>query len=312
MVTYNRGALLAECLDALLAQDPPVAKVVVVDNASTDGTSELLRERGLLDDPRVAYERLERNLGGAGGFARAIALARVGADWVWIMDDDAEPVPDALERLLGSPWAADDGAAALAQKIVNPDGSLQLGARGRFGKRAIGLTAEEHVDGAELGFATFVGVLARGKVARRVDPPRAEFFIWGDDYEWCLRVRRHGAIRLVPASRIVHKDVGHSPEMTARGRLVNRLTGWRYGSTPYAGFWRNIAGARNWVWIRKTYFDESPLGAVVTVAQLVAKALLYDERPLARIPWLLRAGVDGRRGVFRNITPQEWTARLSR
>lgn len=309
VVTYNRGALLVECLDALLAQSSPLAKVVVIDNASTDGTPELLRERGLLDQDAVTYERLERNLGSSGGFARAIDLAREGADWIWVMDDDAEPTGTALEELLASRWADDPGTMMLAQNVVNPGGSLQLGARGQFGKRAIALPPEEHVDGVQLGFATFVGVLVRGEAARATDPPMPEFFIWCDDYEWCLRLRRFGSIRLVPASQILHKDVGHGFE-TRRSRVVNRLTGWRYGATPYAGFWRNICGARNWVWIRKTYFGESAPAAAVTVAQLMVKALLYDERPLARIPWLLRAGIEGRLGVFRNITPQEWAERL--
>src|SRR5688500_13373643 len=93
VLTYNRKALLAECLRALLAQTLPVDRVLVVDNASTDGTEELLRAEGLLE--RVAYLRLERNLGSSGGFNRGVAAAREGGwDWLWIMDDDAEPRPD--------------------------------------------------------------------------------------------------------------------------------------------------------------------------------------------------------------------------
>ncbi len=312
LVTFNRKGLLVECLDALVCQTRPVTRIVVVDNASTDGTSELLRERGLLDREDLHYVRLERNLGGAGGFARATEEALAGpCDWLWFMDDDAEPRPDALERLLCSRWASDPGTAGLAQKIVNPDGGVQLGARGHLGSQPSALSAEEHVDGADLDFVTFVGLLARGDVARQIGPPRADFFIWCDDYEWCIRLRRHGALRLVPQSEIVHKDLGHGFR-TRRGELVNRVTGWSFGATPYAGFWRNIAGIRNWVWIRKTYFGESPLGAVRTGAQFAAKALLYDERPLARLPWIVRATLDGRRGVFRNITPQQWEERVGR
>jgi GT2 family glycosyltransferase len=199
----------------------------------------------------------------------------------------------------------------LAQDVVNPDGSHQTGARGHFAGRAVALAPDAHLDGTELGFATFVGMFVRGAAARATAPPKAEMFIWADDYEWCLRLARLGKIRLVPGSRIVHKDAGHGFQ-TRRGALVNRLTGWSYGASPYSGFWRNICGARNWVWIRKTYFGESATGAVMTTLQLVGKALLYDDRPFARIPWLVRAAVDGRRGVFRTITPQDWARRLSR
>lgn len=311
VVTYNRKDLLVECLAALLEQTVPVQEVVVVDNASTDGTPELLRERGLLDDPRIRYERLEQNLGSSGGFARAVALAReADVDWVWVMDDDAEPPADGLERLLTSPPAADPATAAVCPAVASPDGSLQLGARGHFRGRPVALAAEEYAGHPVLGFSTFVGILVRARVARATDPPKAEMFIWADDYEWCFRLRRFGAIRLVPEARILHKDVGHGFQ-TRRGRVVNRLTGWSYGATPYDGFWRNICGVRNYVWIKKTYEDESPLGAAATVAQFVVKALMYDEKPFKRVPWIVRAGIDGRLGVFQNVTPQEWRARVA-
>lgn len=312
IVTYNRAALLTECVRALLGQTQPIDRVFIVDNASTDGTAEHLRDAGLLDEPRVHYERQPRNLGGAGGFARAVELARGDeAAWLWLMDDDAEPRPDALERLLASPSAADPGTVALAQTVVNPDGSVQLGARGHIGAQVRGLGPDAHVDGVELDYATFVGILVRGDAARAEQLPRAEFFIWCDDFEWCVRLRRHGAIRLVRDSEIVHKDAGHGFS-TRRGEIVNRLTGWRFGATPYSGFWRNICGIRNFVWLRKEHMGDSAVVAAGTVARFAVKALLYDERPLARLPWIVRAGIDGRRGRFDTITPQEWSARLAR
>lgn len=312
VATYNRKVLLAECVAALLAQTHPLDRVFVVDNASTDGTPELLRELGLLDDERVTYECLEQNIGGAGGFARAIDLARAtGCDWIWAMDDDAEPPADALALLLGAPAAADPGTAVLAQAVVSPDGGLQLGARGHFRGRPRPLPTEAYATGEapELDFATLVGILVRGAAARATDPPRAEFFIWGDDYEWCFRLRQHGSIRLVAESRIVHKAVGHGFE-TRRSRVLNRLPGPSFGATPYAGFWRNICGVRNFVWMKKTYEGQSALGAAGTVGQFALKALLFDERPFARIPWIVRAGIDGRLGVFHTVTPQEWAERL--
>jgi rhamnopyranosyl-N-acetylglucosaminyl-diphospho-decaprenol beta-1,3/1,4-galactofuranosyltransferase len=312
VVTYNRKSLLVPCLDALLGQTHALERLFVIDNASTDGTRELVRERGLLDDPRLQYVRCEHNSGGAGGYARAVEIARqLDVDWIWLMDDDAEPAHDTLERLLSAPPAAEACTVALCPAVVSPDGSLQLGARGDFDRRPRPLAAHVY-DGAghpELGFATFVGILVRAAVARATDPPRADFFIWADDYEWCFRLRRHGRLRLVPEVKILHKDVGHHFE-TRRSRLVNRYTPLRYAATPWSGFWRNIAGVRNYVWLKKTYLGESPLGAVATVGQFVLKALLYDERPLARIPWIVRAGLDGRLGVFQTITPQEWAERL--
>ena len=312
VVTYNRKDLLVACLEALVCQTHALDRIFVIDNASTDGTYELVRKRGLLDDPRLEYVLCEHNSGGAGGYARAVETARaLEVDWIWLMDDDAEPAPDTLERLLAAPPAAEDTTVALCPAVASPDGSLQLGARGDFDRRPRPLPAAayDRGDHPELGFATFVGILVRNAVARAADPPRADFFIWADDYEWCFRLRRHGTLRLVPEVTILHKDVGHIFE-TRRSRFVNRFTPLRYGATPWSGFWRNIAGVRNYVWVKKTYLGESRLGAVATVGQFVLKALLYDERPLARIPWIVRAGLDGRLGIFQTITPQEWAERL--
>src|SRR5258708_37508271 len=74
LVTYNRKELLVEALTALRAQTRPADTVIVVDNASTDGTADLVRERF------AEVELLERtrNLGGAGGFAAGIGRALEG------------------------------------------------------------------------------------------------------------------------------------------------------------------------------------------------------------------------------------------
>jgi rhamnopyranosyl-N-acetylglucosaminyl-diphospho-decaprenol beta-1,3/1,4-galactofuranosyltransferase len=285
VVTFNRRELLAECLDAIERQTRPPEHVVVVDNASTDGTEEWLRRR-----EGIETIRLERNGGSAGGFAAGVEGAmRTGADWIWLMDDDAEPAPDALERLLAAP-----AAAVLAQAVVRPDGTLDLGHRGRWRRRPRPLPADEYTGAPELGYFTFVGLLLRRETVEAAGAPDPRLFIWADDYEYSLRVRRHGPVRLVPDSRIVHKDASHQRQTRRRER------------TPTAGAWRNLCGARNYVWLKKRYEGQSAVSAAGTIAQFVVKALVYDEQPLRRIPWLVRYGIEGRRGVFRNFTPEEW------
>lgn len=312
VVTHNRKALLAECLEAILAQTSPVERVYVIDNASTDGTRELLAERGLLAREEIVLLRLDRNAGSSGGFARGIAAAREDdCDWIWVMDDDAEPRADALERLLASPAAEDPSTAVLCSAVVSPSGAVQPLHRGHIRGRPRALPLSAYGARAPtLGFATWVGMLIRTEAARAIDPPREDFFIWADDYEYSYRLLTQGSIRLVADSVIVHKDEGFGGAYTnRRSRWWNRLFGWDFEPTPYSGAWRNLCGIRNWVWIKRHYEGESVAGFLGTTAQFVLKALLYDERPLRRIPWLIRFAVEGRRGVFRNISPQEWGAR---
>src|SRR3954454_4454835 len=82
VVTYNRLDLLTRCLEHLEAGSRPPDSILVVDNASTDGTAAMLAERG-----GVEVLRLAQNGGGAGGFERGLEHAfRQGHDWLWLLD----------------------------------------------------------------------------------------------------------------------------------------------------------------------------------------------------------------------------------
>lgn len=75
--------------------------VLIVDNASTDGTEDNLISSGLLNNEKIHYIKLDENTGGAGGFHYGLKYAcKKGWRWFWIMDDDAEPHHDALEKLV--------------------------------------------------------------------------------------------------------------------------------------------------------------------------------------------------------------------
>ena len=98
VVTYNRNELLAQCIKALLGQQNAVCDILIVDNASTDGTGAYL---AALNEPRVHSRSTGANLGGAGGFNFGMRWAvEAGYDLVWIMDDDTLPHPDSLAQLL--------------------------------------------------------------------------------------------------------------------------------------------------------------------------------------------------------------------
>ena len=94
VVTYNRMELLKRNIRCL-QQNKPISSIVIVNNGSTDGTTEWL----------AAQEGLtvinQTNVGGAGGFYTGIQYAyQAGADWIWCMDDDVFPRADCLEQLL--------------------------------------------------------------------------------------------------------------------------------------------------------------------------------------------------------------------
>lgn len=104
VVTYNRSALLERLLQSIARMDPKPGRVVIVDNASSDGTGETVA--GYADNlgPEILYRRLETNTGGSGGFSEGMRVAyESGATWMWLMDDDVELIPDGLAKM--GKWA---------------------------------------------------------------------------------------------------------------------------------------------------------------------------------------------------------------
>jgi rhamnopyranosyl-N-acetylglucosaminyl-diphospho-decaprenol beta-1,3/1,4-galactofuranosyltransferase len=219
-VTFNRRDLVIRLVSETGAGTVLPDEIVVVDNASTDGTVEALR---VLPGPvPVHVVELDTNTGGAGGFHTGleVALAR-GADLVWLMDDDGAPAKDCLELLL--PHITDHdfiGPAVVAEhdesRLCFP---IRLPGRSTVVHRLVDVERAAH-DGLVAGVVIpFNGVLVTRELVERIGLVREEFFIWGDDVEYLWRAREAGArIATVVAARFRHPatdDLG-TPMMFGR------------------------------------------------------------------------------------------------
>ena len=314
VLTRDRKELLAECVRALLAQTRPVDLVLVLDNASTDGTEAHLRAEGLLDDPRVRFERREENTGGAGGYDAGLRLAaEQGHDWIWLMDDDAEPRPDALGRLLDSPPAQDPATAGVCTTVVNLDGTIDWLHRCHHGRFITPLAPDAYDRGRHdpVDCASFVGLMLRTDVVRAVGGVRTEFFIGYDDADYSLRVWRHGEIRLVPEAEVLHKIPIGGTRPSRRSRFWNRVLGAGYASSPWETYWRDLYRVRNFMAVKHAHAHVGRAEFALLTAGYVAKTLMYDDRPLRRIPWVVRFARKGRRGDFSAPSPAEWARRVA-
>lgn len=201
VVSYNRRELLREVLEALAEQTLPPARVIVVDNASDDGSADVART---FDGVEVVT--LERNTGGAGGFAAGVALALEGTEpFVWLMDDDTVPTPTALAELVDVAIAA--RADVAGSRVVWTDGTehpMNTPRENPFAtpsQRA----AARRFGGLNVRSTSFVSMLARTATVRERGLPVADYFIWNDDFEYSTRLIRGARGIHVPTSVVVHK-----------------------------------------------------------------------------------------------------------
>lgn len=226
VVTFNRRALLERLL-GVLTTTPRLAEIVVVDNASTDGTGEWL---AALPDEGVPVHAvtLERNKGGAGGFHEGLRLAMErGADLAWLMDDDGVPQPGCLDLLLQHDadfW----GPAVLAEqdptRLCFP---IRLPGRAQVVHAMADAEAEAAKHGGVLHdiVIPFNGVLVTRDLVERIGLPREEFFIWGDDHEYRLRAEKAGArILTVVDAHFLHPATDDLGTPMAFGRTTYNHT----------------------------------------------------------------------------------------
>lgn len=204
IVTFNRKELLTRTLDALYQQTFAVDHIIVIDNASSDGTQAQLDMLGYLAKPNLTYHLLMSNTGGAGGFHEGVKLAyELGYEWLWLMDDDGYPTIDCLEHLLvhrnqyefyGPLVLSDKDYATCSFPMTLPTSKVII----RNKKELLEQQANTILEDVLIPFN---GVLLSNKLVAKIGYPNAQFFIWGDDIEYTKRAKKFGA-RIATISNI--------------------------------------------------------------------------------------------------------------
>lgn len=199
VVTHNRKELLKECIEALKASTCSV-DVIIIDNNSTDDTKEYISD---LIGGNVIYKRLKKNLGGAGGFSAGMKYAvKKGYEYVWIMDDDTIVKKDSLEVLLKAKDEISDSFGFISSSVKWIDGSDCKMNRQSYKEQ---ISDYEKKGIYPVKAATFVSLLFSSDAIRQIGLPLKEYFIWGDDKEYTLRMSNTFACYNVVDSQVVHK-----------------------------------------------------------------------------------------------------------
>ena len=221
VVTYNRRVLLERCLDHILAQSRPADGVLVINNSSPDDTVTML-------DARNVDYITQPNLGSAGGWQRAIAHAvEHDYDAVWLMDDDGYPGDGALGALAKAllPGVAcvssvvlcedDRGRFVFPFPLLNARGLPKLLGRPRKLPRLDQLRAISP-DGSYPFAHLFNGALVSVAAVRAIGNVNADYFIFGDEVDYFMRLRGYGAVLSRLDAQHYHPDVGTRPYNDAK------------------------------------------------------------------------------------------------
>ena len=217
IVNHERRDLLRMCLASLqkaLAQIDEETELIVVDNGSTDGSVELVRETF----PNVVVVELPRNEGFAGGVARGVAVA--GGEWIAVFNNDTTVEPDAVAIMLDAARADGSVGAVAAQMrfadrrdVLNSAG-LELDRLGIAADRLVGSQVREHPEGEpyEVFGATGGAALFRSDMLDDVGGFDETFFAFFEDVDLAWRARAHGWRALYTPRAVVY----HHHSATAR------------------------------------------------------------------------------------------------
>lgn len=280
VVTYNRKELLIKCIESLLYQTIKPDHILIVDNASTDDTVYELQRLGFLENPNIQLISLTENTGGAGGFSRGMKYAfDQGADYVWMMDDDALPHSTALEELIKqSSYDAIYGSLAVNRESTAWTTTL-------LPKYKVVNLKQEVPDKSEVQSLPFLGFLTSKEIYQKIGLPNESYFIAADDTEYCMRAQKAGhKIFICGTSQIEHpKSVRYEINIFIKKINCLKLVPWkRYYDT------------RNRIFIAKSYYGIKLY--TQTIPSLVLRlfaALLYENDRKKQIKAVLVGLYDG-------------------
>ncbi len=286
VVTFNRKAMLLQTLEGIKAQTLPPDRIFLIDNASSDGTQDALREAGFLDWPALEYVRLEQNTGGAGGVAEGMRRALdAGSDWVWTMDDDVVPDREALERLTSYQNISE---CINSRKVFAETGETQDWeqffdfATGRL----VDLRNVSFANGKSwcpVNVACFEGMLVSRNVIEKISPPDPGYFIYHDDTLFGILASFHTNVIYV------------------QDAFFTKLIHGYGATTPMRCYYK----IRNTIKMRRDVYATGMVGKTslpqdflffVNLARETLKALIEEPRPgIAKS--LLKGWIDGIRNV---------------
>ena len=212
IVSYNTADLIVACLESVMASQKVDVEVFVVDNASKDDSVEIVRKRF----PMVKVIANNTNV----GFGRANnqALRESSGQYVIFLNPDTTVEPDSFSAM--TTYMKDHPKTGLGgPKVQNPDGSRQDSVAYRYPGHRFGAADLGELPG-EIACVLGACQIASAKLLKEIGGFDEDFFLYGEDQDLCLRIRKRGfEIGFIDSAVIMHHG-GHSERATLPAEVV--------------------------------------------------------------------------------------------
>ncbi len=290
VVTFNRLTELKKNIEMLMCQTRLPDAIYVVDNASTDDTPLFLNELKK-SNPNVVECRLEKNLGGAGGFSYGLERAcQDGYDWVWLMDDDGRPQNnETLEKLMQI--AEKESNYSLINCNVLYDGnelSFKIGTKYN--------TLKEQKENIPSGLiencaCVFNGSLFGKAVYEKIGTIRKEYFIRGDEVEYLMRCKNNGVKILTVIDSLYYHPKTEYAHLSFLGKKFDY---------ECMAIWKQFFLIRNYVATYYTTANAQQKKTIKRGLQLIFLGAILHDHSFKRLRFCIQAIREGKKGIFNN------------
>ncbi len=254
IVNYNQKGLVKNCLKSLLEAEVGLPlEIIVVDNDSSDGIEQMLKDRF----PKVKFYQTGKNLGMGGG--NNLGFRKANGDYVLIMNPDIFVLPQTIQKLLDY-VQAQDNVGLIAPRLLNPDRTLQytcyrwhkfwtpIYRRTFFGKlpwaenelKRFLMADFDHNKTSEVEWIQGSCWLIPKKVLSEVGFFDERFFMYFEDTDFCRRINQLGyKVVYHPEAEVIHLHRRQSADGQGISTLFNKLTRVHiYSWLKYMWKWR--------------------------------------------------------------------------
>lgn len=244
IVTHNSLSPVVDCLSSLEEHSPSILhEIIVIDNASTDGTRETIAERF----GAVRLVENKENVGYSRGVNQGLRLST--GRMILVLNPDIVVNKDSIDRLLAFMDRTGDAGIAGA-KLVYPDGRLQYSCRSFYTLRALILRRTflgklfprarslrehllidyDHETPRRVDWVLGACMMVRREAIERVGRMDERFFLYFEDIDWCYRMKQQGwNVYYVPDSVMIHRyERSSAGSILRRPFLIHMLSLLRY------------------------------------------------------------------------------------